>query len=60
MFYIEFLVKIYVNCYNFKMVGSLFDLMVKLNIIMEFDVFLKWFWEGINGNELIRELNSYV
>lgn len=42
------------------MAGSLSDLMAKLNITMEPDVFLKWFWEGTNGNELIRELNSYA
>lgn len=42
------------------MAGSSSDLMAKLNITMEPDVFLKWFWEGTNGNELIRELNSYA
>ena len=42
------------------MAGGLSDLMAKLNITTEPDAFLKWFWEGTNGNELIRELNSYA
>ena len=42
------------------MAGSLSDLMAKLNITTEPDAFLEWFWEGTNGNDLIRELNSYA
>ena len=42
------------------MARGLSDLMAKLNFTMEPDAFLEWFWEGTNGNELIRELNSYA
>lgn len=45
------------------MAGSLSDLMAKmakLNITTEPDAFLEWFWKGTNGNDLIRELNSYA
>lgn len=42
------------------MARGLSDLMAELNITMKPDAFLEWFWEGTNGNELIRELNSYA
>lgn len=42
------------------MAGRLPDLMAELNFTMEPDAFLEWFWKGTNGNDLIRELNSYA